>query len=758
MPNYPIQQNSMVKVQMFNFGGGLNLTEPKTEILDTELTEAKNIIIEGGSPKTRQGIEKIGSTIGTAAKITGLGNYHQDDGDDYSMAAYSTKVYYDASGTWTDCTNGGSTVTAGHNVEFQNFINKIFMVNGYDILSSWNGTVAAFTTYANLPVTGATLGSEAAAAVACTFDDNGGASTDIVKKATHGLSNGDRVRFSQAGVLPAGLNSTTTYYVVNKDTDYFKVSLTSGGSAVDLQDDGSGSTSYYRIADIPHYITFFKDRLIMANTDNYPTRVYFSDQLATTIESTSYFDIDAPVTGLIVYQNYLFIHSASGKVYKVDSFIFASGVTQPESVRELPIGNATVSHRSLKVVNSLMYWVGKDDIYVSDGSNCEPIGTTKIKKLFDRLNLNKLSIACAGVHNKRYYLGLSMDGSATNNVIFVFDTINKAWTYYKGNDIKPSCFATLYDESKAPFLAYGSDIATEGKVYKLESGLADLTDYVSLPTNASFETGGAGSTPTGWTQVQEAGGSGTAQCYLGNSSLGSYSLQINNATALKYTHCTQNLTVTAEKTYVLSGHVIALTSAGIAYTNTTYPERVRIEVCLTASPYTQYGKVNMAGIDTSGGEYFYGLVTIPAGVTAVTIKCVVDEETTVAYFDDVKLTQVCDSNLSYIEADLQTKAYGYGNLYENKKFKKTFVSARSSEDYHLDDDDYNLTFGYSAGIDTAFTTKSIDLDASADISETYQRTSVKGKHIRYQFYNNGLLEPFQLYGFTSVFIPLNQLK
>ncbi len=750
MPNYPIQQNSMIKAQMFNFGGGLNLTEPKTEILDTELTEAKNISIEGGSLMKRKGIEKLGSTIGTAAKITGLGNYHQNNGTDYSLAAYSTKIYYDVAGTWTDCTNGGSTVTAGHKVRFQNYINEVFMANGYDLLASWNGTVAAFTTYANLPVTEATLGSEAATAVACdsAVDDT------LTTVANHGLAYGDRVRFS--GTIPTGLSSALTYYVRDKTDHTFKVSLTSGGTAVDIT--SVTTTAYYRLADIPHYLVFFKDRLIMANTDNYPTRVYFSDLSAATIESTSWFDLDAPVTGLIVYQNYLFIHCANGKTYKVDSFVFASGVTAPESVRELPIGNATIAHDSLKVCNGLMYWLGKDDIYCSDGYNCEAIGTTKIKRLYDRLNQNNFPNACAGVYNKKYYLSLSIDGSGTNNTLFIFDTINKAWTYYIGNDLKASCLATLYDESKAPYLAYGSDIATEGKVYKLETGLADLTDNVNIPTNSSFETGGAGSTPTGWTQVQEAGGSGTAQCYLGNSSLGSYSLQINNATAAKYTHCTQDLTVTANKVYVLSAHVIALTSAGIAYTNTTYPERVRVEVCLTASPYTQYGKVNMAGIDTSGGEYFYGLVTVPAAVTAVTIKCVVDEETTVAYFDDVKLIQVCDSNLSYITADAQTKAYGFGNLYENKKFKKTFVSARSSEDYHLDDTDYNLTFGYSTGIDTAFTTKNIDLDTSSDISESYQRTSVKGKHIRYQFYNSGLLEPFQLYGFTSVFIPLNQLK
>ena len=83
--------------------------------------------------------------------------------------------------------------------------------------------------------------------VACTFDFTGGAADDIVLAVAHGLADGDKVVLKAgAGALPAELNDYTTYYVVNKADDYFQVSLTTGGSAVEFTDDG-GAAFFYPI-------------------------------------------------------------------------------------------------------------------------------------------------------------------------------------------------------------------------------------------------------------------------------------------------------------------------------------------------------------------------------------------------------------------------------------------------------------------------------------------------------------------------------
>jgi len=57
----------------------------------------------------------------------------------------------------------------------------------------------------------------------------------------HGLANGDQVRFTTDGVLPAGLDDSFFYYVINASTNNFKVSETLNGPAVVITDAGSGN-------------------------------------------------------------------------------------------------------------------------------------------------------------------------------------------------------------------------------------------------------------------------------------------------------------------------------------------------------------------------------------------------------------------------------------------------------------------------------------------------------------------------------------
>jgi hypothetical protein len=58
---------------------------------------------------------------------------------------------------------------------------------------------------------------------------------------SHGLSNDDRITVSSSSTIPAGLAAGTVYYVVNKTTNDFELSASSGGSAVNITSNGSGT-------------------------------------------------------------------------------------------------------------------------------------------------------------------------------------------------------------------------------------------------------------------------------------------------------------------------------------------------------------------------------------------------------------------------------------------------------------------------------------------------------------------------------------
>jgi hypothetical protein len=66
---------------------------------------------------------------------------------------------------------------------------------------------------------------------------------DTVTLNSHGLSDGDEVSFATL-VTTTGIVTNTIYYVINSATNTFKLSLTAGGSVIDLVTDGTGTIRY----------------------------------------------------------------------------------------------------------------------------------------------------------------------------------------------------------------------------------------------------------------------------------------------------------------------------------------------------------------------------------------------------------------------------------------------------------------------------------------------------------------------------------
>ena len=87
-------------------------------------------------------------------------------------------------------------------------------------------------------------------------------SDDKLSATSHGLANGDIVMVRGAS-LPAGLKVGRRYYVVSSATNDFKVSLTSGGSAVNLTADGSG----YFMRDLYHWKRHLKKTQVRFHVD-----------------------------------------------------------------------------------------------------------------------------------------------------------------------------------------------------------------------------------------------------------------------------------------------------------------------------------------------------------------------------------------------------------------------------------------------------------------------------------------------------------
>jgi len=67
-------------------------------------------------------------------------------------------------------------------------------------------------------------------------------STEIFTLSSHGKSNGNVVHVdTDGGTLPAGLSTLTKYYIITSTTNTYQLSLTLGGSAVNITTNGSGT-------------------------------------------------------------------------------------------------------------------------------------------------------------------------------------------------------------------------------------------------------------------------------------------------------------------------------------------------------------------------------------------------------------------------------------------------------------------------------------------------------------------------------------
>ena len=73
------------------------------------------------------------------------------------------------------------------------------------------------------------------------------AATDVFTSgAAHGFTIGDKLQFTTATTLPAGLSLLTNYYIISiPSTTTFKLSATPNGPSVDITDTGTGTHTYH---------------------------------------------------------------------------------------------------------------------------------------------------------------------------------------------------------------------------------------------------------------------------------------------------------------------------------------------------------------------------------------------------------------------------------------------------------------------------------------------------------------------------------
>jgi hypothetical protein len=178
---------------------------------------AKNVMLDGIDESIAAGIKYVG--VGDVSDPGTGTNYAGTEATGGSPAYARQAVTFGAAASGQKSNSGALTIdVAAGNYGVLLFFNTLTgNSNSYLGYAPINGTVKGF---------GET--------------DSTGVTNDTITSSGHGLSNTDRVQVFNvfAESLPAGLTEGTIYYVVSAATDTFKVSLTSGGAAVDITGQG----------------------------------------------------------------------------------------------------------------------------------------------------------------------------------------------------------------------------------------------------------------------------------------------------------------------------------------------------------------------------------------------------------------------------------------------------------------------------------------------------------------------------------------
>lgn len=139
MPNSQAQP-----ISLRNHANGVVLHSSVDEFLVPEgsVSFATNVHFDRiGGVKVRPGYSIVGSQISSGHPIVGLHQF-TDEGtgtDDQLIAVCNTTAYYLGGGTWTSKRTG---LTADADADFTNFVDQVFMVNGSDATTVWNGSAA----------------------------------------------------------------------------------------------------------------------------------------------------------------------------------------------------------------------------------------------------------------------------------------------------------------------------------------------------------------------------------------------------------------------------------------------------------------------------------------------------------------------------------------------------------------------------------------------------------------------------------------
>lgn len=475
---------------------GLNTLVSATQVKPTEMVEAVDVqLVEDGKIQCpRDGQAYYGATSGS--RVTGLFTYYKSDGTRQLLRSVGTELqkYVDAS-TWSAVS--GMTYTTGLNTNGVMAYDKLYLCNGTDNLTYYNGTdITTFTersapTISSVTRTGGSAGSYTYSYKVSVVTAVGETTPSTASTATADWATADSTHYMT--VVWGSVTGAVGYNVYGrKDGQWYFMAYVEGNSSTTYVDNGSdtpqesftppegNSTGGQK----GKYVAMYKDSLFIFGDSSNPSRLYYSgggDQIEnfTIGGGGGFIDIsknDGQVgTGMIVFKNSLIVF----KERSTYQFSFTSDGL-PQVVQVNPVVGC-IAPRSIAAVENDVFFLSERGIFTvgnEAGFAFDVLRTNELSarvrsvvQTIDPAYVSNASAIYATAANKNLYiLSYTPSGSTTNSKALVFDRERNGWV--KWTNIQANCWATWKDSTSTTHYLYGDD--SSGYLKEVLTGTTDF--------------------------------------------------------------------------------------------------------------------------------------------------------------------------------------------------------------------------------------------------------------------------------------------
>lgn len=267
----------------------------------------------------------------------------------------------------------------------------------------------------------------------------------------------------------------------------------------------------------PRAAVWYQGRLWIGNNHgqdfNYPNRVYWSDILdGVSWDTGRYIEVDPSggdeIMAIVPARTttprlYIFKRNS---VWALD-MVWGSGVYIPATENDLDTSNSRLSlisedygcvaPRTIVYTSSSqqadLFFLARDGLRSLRRVEQDVAGGTSaplsepIQDIINRINWGAVDGAVATVHENKIYLSIPVDGSASNNLVLVYDLQTKTWAETHTWTIGDSTRALSY--SAAPTLFFQNLSATSDNVFG--SGATSVRHIYEIGNSAKYQDPGA---------------------------------------------------------------------------------------------------------------------------------------------------------------------------------------------------------------------------------------------------------------------------